>query len=91
MREFGVCGVDDGLRETFSDITALAGRCRFRDCTHTKEPGCAIRQAIADGTLSEEQYKAYQSLRAENDWSAEKKAKKMVDIAKTRRQRKNRR
>ena len=89
MRELGVCGVDDGIRETFADITEVAGHCRFRDCTHTNEPGCAIRQAIADGTLSEEQFRAYRSLFAESDWSAEKKAKKMVDIAKYRRQRKN--
>ena len=91
MREFGVCDVADGIRETFAAITALAAHCRFRDCTHTSEPGCAIRQALADGALSEEQFAAYRSLQAENEWAYEKKAKKMVDIAKSRRQYKNRR
>ena len=85
MCEFGVCDVADGIRETF------AAHCRFRDCTHTSEPGCAIRQALADGALSEEQFAAYRSLQAENEWAYEKKAKKMVDIAKSRRQYKNRR
>ena len=91
MREFGVCDVADGIRETFAAITALAAHCRFRDCTYTSEPGCAIRQALADGALSEKQFAAYRSLQAENEWAYEKKAKKMVDIAKSRRQYKNRR
>lgn len=85
MREFGVCDVDDGIRETFSSIETLAEGCRFRDCTHTNEPGCAVRQALDNGTLSAEQYDAYRSLLAESRWAGEKKGQKMMEIAKKRR------
>ncbi len=50
MREMGLESAD--LSRSFSDIEALAEQCRFRDCSHTKEPGCAVLQAISDGRLS---------------------------------------
>lgn len=63
MRELGVESVD--LSRSFSDIDDLAGKCRFRDCTHTAEPGCAVRQAIEAGTLNSRRLESYQKLKRE--------------------------
>lgn len=51
MRELGLADDDGGLDATFADIEALAAGCRFGDCGHEQEPGCAVRLAIADGSL----------------------------------------
>jgi ribosome biogenesis GTPase len=51
MRELGLVEADAGLDETFEDIDALANECRFADCLHDTEPGCAVRAAIDDGRL----------------------------------------
>jgi len=58
---------DDGgaLRRTFGDVEELARDCAFRDCSHTVEPGCAVRQAVADGRLDEGHLVGYLKLRAE--------------------------
>lgn len=63
MRELGVDSVD--LARTFSDIDGLADGCRFKDCSHETEPGCRVRQAIADGELSEERLASYKKLKKE--------------------------
>jgi ribosome biogenesis GTPase len=63
MREFGVDSVD--LSKSFSDIDDLASKCRFRDCTHSLEPDCAVRQAIEEGTLSLRRLESYQKLKRE--------------------------
>jgi ribosome biogenesis GTPase len=59
MRELGSISVDTGLAETFDEITALAARCRFSDCTHQGEKGCAVVAALAEGRLSEDRYRSY--------------------------------
>ena len=74
MREIGLCDVDEGLDDTFEDIAELAMNCRFRDCTHTNEPRCAVRQAIEDGSLSQERFELYRSLHEESRRSADMKA-----------------
>ncbi len=66
MREIGMAMAEDGIDDTFSDIVELASRCRFSDCKHESEPGCAIKAAIAEGTLSEERLMLYRNLSAEN-------------------------
>ena len=63
MRELGIERAD--LTKSFSDIYELGERCRFRDCTHTKEPHCAVRQAAADGRLSPERLASYLKLKKE--------------------------
>ncbi len=63
MRELGVESVD--LAKSFSDIDALAAACRFRDCTHTGEPGCAVLAALEDGTLDQRRLESFQKLRRE--------------------------
>jgi ribosome biogenesis GTPase len=69
MRELGILSAGDGLDDSFTDIKALAGRCRFADCSHNNEPGCAIRKAIEDGELNPEHYQSYLKLKAESDFN----------------------
>ncbi|MDZ4374438.1 MAG: ribosome small subunit-dependent GTPase A [Phenylobacterium sp.] len=65
MRELGLWDADAGVSATFEDVEALAAQCRFNDCSHQQEPGCAIREAIADGVLPEVRLRAYEKLQAE--------------------------
>ena len=74
MREIGLCDVDEGIDDTFEDIAELAMQCRFRDCTHTNEPRCAVRQALEEGQLSQARFELYRSLHAESRKSADMKA-----------------
>ena len=66
MREIGMAGTADGIEDTFSDITELEGKCRFRNCKHETEPGCAVKEAIARGELSKRRFLLYKNLHREN-------------------------
>ncbi len=66
MREIGMAETQEGIDEVFSDIMELERCCRFSNCRHDTEPGCAIKAAIESGELSEERYILYKSLGAEN-------------------------
>ena len=66
MRELGLLGVSEGLDDTFADIGELAKNCRFTDCGHSSEPGCAVRAAIERHDLSEERLQDYLKLRKES-------------------------
>ena len=68
MRELGIESAD--LGRSFSDIAALATQCRFADCAHESEPGCAVRAAIAEGVLTEDRLKSYQKLKREVSYQA---------------------
>jgi ribosome biogenesis GTPase len=59
-------GADDGIGEAFSEIEALAKKCRFSDCTHTSEPGCAVQSALQSGDLDRTRYESYRALTKEN-------------------------
>lgn len=63
LRELQLWEADEGVEETFADIIALARRCRFADCKHTNEPGCAVRRALEDGSLDPERYNHFKKLR----------------------------
>lgn len=65
MRELQLSDHSEGLSSQFSDIEELVKNCRFRDCQHQSEPGCAIKEAITEGTLSEKRWGSYQKLEAE--------------------------
>lgn len=65
MREFGVQGADAGIEASYADITALSARCRFRDCTHNAEPGCAIRKALESGDMDAGHYENFLKLKSE--------------------------
>ncbi|MFL5953332.1 MAG: ribosome small subunit-dependent GTPase A [Gaiellaceae bacterium] len=56
---------DADLEQTFGDIEEIARRCRFSDCNHDQEPGCAVREALQDGTLSAERWQSYLKLQRE--------------------------
>ncbi len=71
MRELGLWGdEDEGLNGAFADIEALGSTCRFRDCRHGGEPGCAIAAALTEGTLTGVRLRSYQKLQSELAWSA---------------------
>jgi ribosome biogenesis GTPase len=65
MREFVAWDAESGTEEVFDDIAQLAAQCRFRDCRHETEPGCAIRAAIAEGSLDASRLTNYDKLRKE--------------------------
>ena len=71
MRELGLWAVDSGVEQSFADIEALAARCRFRNCSHTGEPGCAIRAALDSGALSGQRLQSYQKLCAESRYAGD--------------------
>jgi ribosome biogenesis GTPase / thiamine phosphate phosphatase len=65
MRELQLWESSDGLEQTFTEIVDLIAACRFSDCEHRTEPGCAIRQALDDGSLPQERWDAYCKLQRE--------------------------
>jgi ribosome biogenesis GTPase / thiamine phosphate phosphatase len=67
MRELQLWDVSDGLDEVFADVVALAQECRFSDCAHESEPGCAVRAALAEGRLAPERWESYRKLQRELD------------------------
>ncbi|MDI6816114.1 MAG: ribosome small subunit-dependent GTPase A [Actinomycetota bacterium] len=73
LREIQLWGTDEGLNDAFEDIDALAGDCRFNDCKHESEPGCAVKRAIKDGTLDAGRYESYLKLQQELAFLADKK------------------
>jgi len=66
MRELGILGAEDGLGGSYSDIGSLASSCRYRDCTHVNEPGCAVLEALDSGDLSQAHYDNFKKLRDES-------------------------
>ena len=65
MRELGMWDVSEGLGDAFADVERFLGKCRFSDCRHEREPGCAIRAAIAAGELDVARWESYQKLKEE--------------------------
>jgi ribosome biogenesis GTPase len=65
MRELQLWDAEEGVEATFADVEALAEDCRFRDCRHQGEPGCAVEEAAADGTLSPARLDSYRKLQRE--------------------------
>ncbi len=65
IRSLEVAGADEGVDAAFEDVAAIAADCRFSDCRHAGEPGCAIREALADGRLSEERLRSHDKLERE--------------------------
>ncbi len=67
MREIQIESAD--IDRAFEDITVLASNCKFGDCTHSGEPGCAVKEAIENGELSEKRFENYKKLERENSYS----------------------
>jgi ribosome biogenesis GTPase len=73
LREIQLWTEADGLAKAFDDIEAFAALCRFNDCSHNNEPGCAVRQALEDGSLTEERLRSYFKLKKEQSHLSMKK------------------
>ena len=65
MRELQLWAADDGLEEAYEDVTELFAECRFADCAHETEPGCAVQAALANGGLAPERWESYVKLQGE--------------------------
>ncbi len=76
MREIQIWAGDEGLQETFADIDTLARQCRFQDCRHHSEPGCAVQQSLKDGTLDYQRFLSHQKLQKELNYLARKQDQK---------------
>jgi ribosome biogenesis GTPase len=72
MRELQLWDAEDGLSQTFDDIERIAQQCRFRDCRHESEPGCAVQSAMANRQLGSERFESYLKLRGELGYLARK-------------------
>jgi ribosome biogenesis GTPase len=65
LREIQLWDADDGIQEAFADVDELAASCRFNDCAHLREPGCAVQAAIDEGSLPRERLQSYRQLQRE--------------------------
>jgi ribosome biogenesis GTPase len=70
MRELGLWHADAGLDLAFADIASLASQCRYGDCRHQTEPGCAVLEAVSRGTLDVARLESWQKLLRESAWIA---------------------
>lgn len=90
LREIGLWDDGGGVETAFPDVEALAVGCRFRDCSHASEPGCAVRAALADGRLSEARFQSYGSLQRELAHVARRRDQRARLAAKRARKRRSR-
>lgn len=91
LRELGMIGAEEGISGTFSDIADLISQCAFSDCTHGNEPGCMIRRALENGSLTSERWETYLRLERENRRNKITKNEMMMNIAMNRRKMKEQR
>jgi ribosome biogenesis GTPase len=68
MRELGLLGVSDGVNQGFEDIVGFSMNCRYANCSHEQEPGCAVRAAVTRGELNEDRYSSYIKLKKESEY-----------------------
>jgi ribosome biogenesis GTPase len=68
MRELGLLGVGEEVDQSFQEIVRLSLNCRYQNCGHTQEPGCAIRAAVISGVLTEDRYSSYMKLKKESEY-----------------------
>lgn len=67
LRAVGLVADGEAVSSAFSDVEELAGQCRFRDCTHETEPGCAVKEALDDGSLTVTRFESWVKLKKEAD------------------------
>ena len=72
MRSLGMWDVTEGMGNAFADVERFLGRCKFTDCRHESEPGCAIKAAIESGELTRERFESYLALKKEARYSEDK-------------------
>ncbi len=71
IRELQLTDVKQGIADVFADVVALAAACRFSDCQHESEPGCAVQAAVATGELERTRVRRWQKLVAEEAYNSE--------------------
>lgn len=87
MREMGMWEAEQGMKQTFAEIEALAAQCRYPHCSHQAEPGCAVRAALEAGMLDAARWRSYAKLTRENAYAADQagylaaKEKRFKEIA----------
>lgn len=69
MREIGILGTGEGVKNSFSDVRELSLSCRFNNCNHTNEPGCAVLKAIESGELQQNHYRNYLKIKKESEFN----------------------
>ncbi|UFU01145.1 ribosome small subunit-dependent GTPase A [Radiobacillus kanasensis] len=79
MRELQLWESEHSMEQSFEDISALSDQCKFRDCTHNQEPGCAVKEAIQNGTLKQDRLDSYFKLQRELEY-LERKADKRAQL-----------
>lgn len=84
MRELQVWGDEEGLKQVFDDIEELASNCRFKNCSHENEPGCAILKAVNNGTLDSGRLESFYKLKKEFSYMADRLTMKPSAIEKAR-------
>jgi ribosome biogenesis GTPase / thiamine phosphate phosphatase len=87
IRGVGLLETAGGLDRAFADVIELAGRCRFDDCRHESEPGCAVVASLADGTLSPRRLESWRKLRREVEVESARRAVRLTEAAGKRRRR----
>ena len=83
MRELQPWQAEEAVDNVFADVIALAGRCKFRDCTHGPEPGCAVQAALADGSLELPRWNSYLRLARENAFAQRRSDRLLAQQTKT--------
>jgi ribosome biogenesis GTPase len=76
IREVKIAGLDEALADVFDDVEALSAKCRFKDCRHEFEPGCAVLEAVDDGKLDKRRLRNYMKLQRENQRNSASLAEK---------------
>jgi ribosome biogenesis GTPase / thiamine phosphate phosphatase len=84
MRELQVWGNEEGFKQTFEDIEELGLKCRFRDCGHQTEPGCAIKEAVSNGSLDGDRLKSFLKLQKEYRYLSDRQTMKASAVEKAR-------
>ncbi len=69
MRELGNISINEGIEKTFDEISVLSKNCKFSDCTHTVENGCAILEALDNGEIDEQRYSNFLKLKKESEYN----------------------
>ena len=72
MRKLIVTDIEEGKEKSFEDIEKLISSCKFSDCQHKKEPGCAVREALEKGLLDSRHWKTYLALQREESYSKQR-------------------
>jgi ribosome biogenesis GTPase len=81
MRELGMWTVEEGLAAAYGDVRELIITCRFADCKHDTEPGCAVRAAIANGSLQQERWERFLTLERESQYAEDRAAAMRIKSA----------